>query len=121
VVIISNNINIAQKTIEIYRAKDVIEKCFYMIKNFLDMARIRSHSDRAMQGKNFIFFIYLIILSCIHKVMIDQKLYNTMTMEELLKTMNNHQIIFIKNDRILRPATALQKKIYSAFNLPIPE
>jgi transposase len=120
-VAISNFIKNPQKAIEIYRGKDVIEKCFYMFKNLLDLNRIRSHSDIAMQSKIFIFFISLIFMSHIHKVMRDNDLYSRLTMKELFKTTDKHFIQHIKNDKIVFTASSEQKKIYSVFNLKVPE
>jgi transposase len=120
-VILSNYIICPKQAIEIYRAKDVIEKCFLMLKNFLDFNRLRVHSSTAMKNKVFIFFLSLILISHIHRVMIENNLYKTLTMKELINIMQSHEMLIIKNTKILKPATATQKKIYSAFRLTAPE
>jgi transposase len=109
-VAITNSIKSAKQAIEIYRAKDVVEKSFYMIKNLLDFDRIRCHADKAMQNKLFIFFISLILMSHVHKVMVDNNLYSSLTMKELFKTMNRHKALLIKGKKIIKPATLIQKK-----------
>ena len=50
-VIAGNYITDAARVISIYRAKDVVEKGFYSMKNCLSLGRIRVHSDNAMQSK----------------------------------------------------------------------
>jgi transposase len=119
-VAVSNHINNPKTAIEIYRAKDVIEKCFYIYKNFIDGDRLRVHSSIAMNNKIFILFIALIILSRIHKVMVDNDLYKNFTMKELIKIMEGHEMFLVKNRKILKPATATQKRIYSAFGINPP-
>jgi transposase len=120
-VVVSNSITIAKEAIQIYRAKDVIEKCFYMIKNLLDFDRIRCHSEEAMHNKLFIIFISLIFLSYVHRVMIENDLYKNYTMKELFKIMEKHKTVQLKGVCQLLPATATQKRIYSAFGLSTPE
>jgi transposase len=119
-VAVSNCIKRASSAIEIYRAKDVVEKSFYMVKNRLDMNRIRNHNDITMQSKVFVFFISLILMSNVHRVMIKNNLYKTLSMKKLFKKMNQHTVIHIKNTKIVRPATALQKTIYTAFGVTVP-
>ncbi len=54
---------------EIYRNKDVVEKSFDNLKNDLDLHRLRIHSDAAMEGRIFIGFISLILMSYIREKM----------------------------------------------------
>lgn len=83
-VILSNDIADAKKALTIYRQKDVVEKGFLRLKAQLDLGRFRVHRDDSMQNKVFIGFIALILLSHIHKVMMDKDLYKRMTMKKLL-------------------------------------
>ena len=57
--------------LEIYRKKDLIEKCFDELKNGLDMKRLRVHSDVAANGKMFIAFIGLILRTYVHQKLKD--------------------------------------------------
>ena len=116
-VLISNHIDNAQEALEIYRTKDVVEKGFWRMKVCLDLARLRVHSDRAMQSKIFIGFIALIICAHIHKIMSDNDLYKSWTMKKMLKILERLKIHHIKSDHILSPLTKDQKKIFTAFGL----
>ena len=117
-VTISNNIKDAAEAIRIYRAKDVVEKGFYRLKNSLELGRLRVHSDEAMQNKIFVGFIALILMSHIHSVMLDQDLYLKMTMKKLILIMEKIRVVYIKDDRILMPVTKEQSDILRAFKLP---
>ena len=114
-VLISNHVDNANEAIKLYRDKDVVEKGFLRMKNCLDLARLRVHSDNAMQNKIFIGFIALIITAHIHKVMSDNRLYETWTMKKMIKTLERLKVQYIKNDRILYPVSKEQKNIFKAF------
>jgi len=120
-VCVSNHVETAKEAIQLYRAKDVVEKGFLHLKNCLDLARLRVHSDNAMQNKIFIGFIALIFTAHIHKVMLGHDLYRTMTMRKLIKALESLRIQYIKGNRILFPLTKTQKTIFNAFGLPLPE
>ena len=116
-VCVSNHVETAKEAIQLYRAKDVVEKGFLHLKNCLDLARLRVHSDNAMQNKIFIGFIALIFTAYIHKVMLEHDLYRTMTMKKLLKALERLRVQYIKGNRILFPLTKTQKTIFDAFDL----
>jgi transposase len=116
-IIISNHVDNAEDAIRIYRDKDVVEKGFLRMKNCLDLARLRVHSDNAMQNKIFIGFIALIVTAHVHKIMSENRMYNTWTMKKLIKTLERLKVHHIKSDRIVSPLTKEQKKIFKAFNL----
>jgi transposase len=118
-VLISNHTDNARDAIQIYRDKDVVEKGFLHMKNCLHLARLRVHSDNAMQNKIFIGFIALIITAHIHKVMTEKQLYNSYTLKKLIKTLERLKVHYIKNDSIISPVTKEQKIIFEAFGLKV--
>jgi hypothetical protein len=117
VILISNHVSNAQEALHIYRAKDVVEKGFLRMKACLDLARLRVHSDEAMQNKVFVGFIALIITAHIHKIMADNQLYKTWTMKKMIKILERLKIHYIKNDRIISLLTKDQKRIFTAFDI----
>jgi transposase len=119
-IIISNYITDAKEAIKIYREKDIVEKGFMRLKNSLDLGRIRVHSERSMQNKVFIGFISLILLSSIHNIMVDKKLYSKMSMKKLIITLSKLRLQIIKGVRILFPVTKEQRGIYEAFSIQQP-
>ena len=119
-VLISNDIDDAKKALRIYRAKDVVEKGFWRLKCDLDLGRLRVHGQERMQNKVFIGFISLVLLAGIHGVMVAKKLYEKMTMKQLLRCLSKLRIQEIKGERILFPVTKKQKDIFEAFALDVP-
>lgn len=119
-VIISNDVSDAKEAITIYREKDVVEKGFLRLKNSLDLGRLRVHREDSMQNKVFISFIALILMSHIHNVMLDKKLYKTMTMKKMIMTLSKLRVQTINGNRIMFPITKNQKEIYKAFDINDP-
>jgi transposase len=70
--------------LSVYRNKDVVEKAFYNIKNRLNPNKTAVSSSDNLDGKLFIEFVALIIISFIHKKMKDNNLYSKYTMESCL-------------------------------------
>lgn len=119
-VIISNDVSDVKEAISIYREKDVVEKGFHRLKNSLDLGRLRVHSVESMQNKVFVGFIALILLSYMHKVMLDKDLYRHMTMKKLIIILAKLRIQEINGQRILFPLTKEQKMIFKAFDQTEP-
>lgn len=70
--------------LKIYRMKDVVEKAFGNIKERLNMRRLLVSSERNLDGKLFVEFVALIVISYINKKMQDQGLYKDYTMQQML-------------------------------------
>ena len=119
-IVISNFVTDAKEAITIYREKDVVEKGFMRLKNSLDLGRLRVHSEANMQNKVFMGFISLILLSGIHNVMADKKLYSKMTMKKLILTLSRLRLQMVNGVRVLFPATKEQRGIYEAFGVKPP-
>lgn len=85
--ILSNSIKDPVKALQVYRDKDVVEKSFDDLKNQLDMKRLRMHSSAAVEGRLFVQFISLILISALRKAMRDVGLLEHYTTRELLQEM----------------------------------
>jgi len=119
-IVISNCIADAKEAIKIYREKDIVEKGFLRLKNNLDLGRIRVHGETSMQNKVFIGFISLILLSGIHNVMMENKLYEKMTMKKLILTLSKLKLQVVNGVRVLFPLSKDQRGIYEAFGMQEP-
>ena len=119
-IVISNFVDDALEAIKIYREKDVVEKGFLRLKNALDLGRLRVHSETSMQNKVFIGFISLILLSGIHNVMADKKLYSKMSMKKLILTLARLRLQMVNGVRVMFPATKEQRSIFEAFGIDVP-
>jgi transposase len=119
-VIASNCCASAEKAIELYRLKDVVEKGFYRLKNCLDTNRLRVHSDTAVRGKMIISFIALILQSSVHNGMTMKNMYKGMTMKELFRQLEKLLAQYICGNRMLYPVTKTQRTIFDAFGFAPP-
>jgi len=81
--LLSNSINDPIEAIQIYRARDMIEKAFGNLKDRLNMRRTSVSSEEALEGKLFIQFVALILLSYVKHAMEDAGLYKNKTMQEV--------------------------------------
>jgi predicted phosphatase len=62
----------------------------------------------------------LALLSAIHVAMADKKLYEKMTMKQLLRRISKHRVQKIGGERIIFPITKAQREIFEAFGLDVP-
>jgi len=85
--LLSNSIKDPVKALQIYRDKDVVEKCFDDLKNQLDMKRLRMHRSTTVDGRLFVQFIALILISALRKEMRKSDLIEQYTARELLREM----------------------------------
>ncbi len=76
------------EALQVYRDKDIVEKCFDDLKNSLDMKRLRMHSIETVDGRLFVQFIVLIFMSALRKEMRATKLIEKYTVRELLLEMD---------------------------------
>ena len=120
-VFVSNDVDDCRRALNIYRAKDVVEKGFLRLKNSIDLGRLRVHSQNSMQNKVFVGFLSLILLSHIHKVMAEKDFYKDMTMKELLIILRKLRVQYINGTRILFPVSKVQKRIFEGFSIALPE
>jgi len=82
--LISNEKMDALTALELYRAKDVVEKAFGNLKERLNFRRPLVSTEQTLDGKLFVEFVALIYLSYIHKNMQDQALYKEYTLHQVL-------------------------------------
>jgi len=90
--------------------------------NRLGLDRLRVHTFPGGDEEQGIRvgFIALILMSHIHRTMLEKKLYDRMTMKDLIRTMEILRTQVIDDRRILFPLTKKQREIYEAFGQPLP-
>lgn len=106
------------QALEIYRMKDVVEKCFDDLKNTLDLKRLRVHTANRMKARLFIQFIALILLSQIRKTMQEKMPGSNYSVKSLLWELESVTTIHYsgKYKNKLSETTKAQKLIFEAFN-----
>ena len=121
--IFSNSIRTAEEALEVYRTKDVVENSFDDLKNQLDMKRLRVHSSPAMDGRLFLQFLALIIVSSIRATLKGDEELQYMSVRVVMEEMETLVRITYSNryDQVFTEATPRQRKILAAFGVPLPE
>jgi transposase len=120
-VLMSNDIKDPVEALEIYRAKDLVEKAFGNMKERLNMRRESVSSEENLEGKLFVQFIALIYMSYLKRAMDVAGLFKNYTMQELIDDLD---II----ERFHHPGkssqigeiTEKQKKLYAAMAVTSP-
>lgn len=105
------------EALQVYREKDVVEKCFDDLKNGLDMKRIRMHTSKAMDSRLFIQFLSLIFVSQIRKNLRKHDLINKFTVRGLMNELESlTEIKFSgKYGQMQSEMTKTQREILEAF------
>lgn len=119
--LISNEKMDAVTALHLYRMKDVIEKAFGNIKERLNMRRFLVSSDRSLDGKLFVEFIALILISHLDHMMKEADLYKSYSMHQLLDKLDVIEC-FEDPGHPLRIGEMLDKQtaIYEALNVMPP-
>jgi transposase len=110
------------ESLQIYRDKDAVEKCFDDLKNQLDMKRLRMHSSATVDGRLFVQFIALIYMSALRREMRKSTLIRRYTTRELLQEMGTLTKIKYsgKYGHILTEVTKPQREILQGLNITLP-
>ena len=121
-VLLSNDIKDPVEALRIYRAKDVVEKAFGNIKERLNGRRALVSSDAGLDGKLFVQFVALILISYIRKHMIDKHLFGTYTLQGLLDELDVIEC-FRQPGRepYIGEMLEKQRQIYRDMDVPVPE
>jgi len=120
--LLSNSIKDPIKALQVYRDKDIVEKCFDDLKNQLDMKRLRMHNSKTVDGRLFVQFIALIYMSAIRKELRSTKLIEKYTVRELLKEMETITKISYsgKYRPVITELTKQQQEILAAMKITPP-
>jgi transposase len=120
-ILLSNDISDSVEAIDIYRKRDMVEKAFFNLKNRLECDRTEVHSDRNLEGKCFVHFISLIIISFIDKVMKKNNLYNKYTIHTLVDNLDIIERYNYPQDHYhCNEITKKQADLYSMFHILPP-
>ncbi len=119
--LITNEKMDAFTALRLYRMKDVVEKSFGNIKERLNMRRLLVSSEKSLDGKLFVQFIALILISYLDRKMHDSKLYEKYTMHQLIDKLDVIECFETPNHQ-LRIGEILQKQIdiFHALDVLVP-
>jgi transposase len=105
--------------LDIYRRKDIIEKCFDELKNDMDLRRLRVHTDTAAEGKTFIAFIGLILRTYVHNKLRDYLDANRpISMPQVFDELRMIKVVKTKGGLVLHnPMTKKQRTMLEQFGV----
>ena len=120
-VLLGNEPLSAEEALAIYHNKDEVEKAFYDIKDRLDCRRTNVSSELSLNGKIFVEFIALIIISYIKKMMKEKILYQKYTFMELIDKLDVIECYQRPGHRIhISEMTEEQKDLYTMLGFDPP-
>jgi transposase len=107
--------------LDLYRRKEVVENCFDDLKNGLNMKRLRVHSSGAMDGRLFIQFLALALISRIRMAAKGHEGLKYKGAREMLEAMETVVRVTFPGRRgsIVTETGPLQRKIIEAFGLQL--
>jgi len=109
------------EALRIYRLKDLIEKSFGNLKERLSMRRMSVSSEENFEGKLFVQFVALKLMSYIKRQMEENALFNDYTIHSLLDELDT--IGYYQQpdkDHHLSEITQKQHRLYELMEVPTP-
>lgn len=87
-VLLSNSRMTSAQVLSHYRDKGQVEKAFMNLKDRLNMRRLRVSSERGLEGKIFVQYLALILVSELKRRMEQANLFKAHTLDEMLESFN---------------------------------
>lgn len=120
-VLMSNGIKDPVEAIRIYRLKDLIEKSFGNLKERLSMRRMSVASEENFEGKLFVQFVALQMVSYIKKQMDEHGLFSNYTIQSLLDELDVIEYYQQPGKtHHLSEITEKQRNLYEMMNVSVP-
>lgn len=120
-VLMSNGIKDPMEALRIYRLKDLIEKSFGNLKERLSTRRMSVASEENFEGKLFVQFVALQLMSYIKKQMDEHGLFKDCTMQSLLDEFDTIEYYQQPGKaHYLSEVTEKQRKLYELMDVLAP-
>ena len=117
----TNGIKDPVEAIRFYRLEDLIEKSFGNLKERLSMRRMSVASEENFEGKLFVQFVALQLVSYIKKQMDEHGLFSTYTIQSLLDELDVIEYYQQPGKaHHLSEITQKQRDFYEMMNVPVP-
>jgi transposase len=118
-VLMSNSISSAKEAIRIYRSKDLIKKGYGNFKNRLSIKGTLVSSEESLDGKIFVQFVALILVSFIKQQMDKYNLFKQYTFQEAIDELDTIERLTLPNNTIISEVTKKQQELYKLFGVDI--
>ena len=120
-VLISNEKMDAFTALHLYRMKDVVEKAFGNLKERINMRRLLVSSEKGLDGKIFVEFVALILISYLDHKMKEANLYKNYTLHQLLDKLDVIEYFEDANHSpMIGELLNKQIEIYEALGVKLP-
>jgi transposase len=104
--------------LSLYRDKEAVENAFDDIKNQLDMDRLNVQSSESLQGKLFLVFLSLVLVSSMRNALRKSGLSKNISYSEAIMELTKIKLYTYENNQMtLSKPSAKQKKILAALSL----
>ena len=108
----------SEEMLSLYRDKEAVENAFDDIKNQLDMDRLNVQSNESLQGKLFLVFLSLVLVSAMRNALRKSGLSKNITYAEAIMELTKIKLYTYENNQMtLSNLTAKQKKILAVLSL----
>lgn len=104
--------------LSLYRSKDIVEKGFYFLKNYIEVPPANVKKNSTLKGHLFICFVSLIIRMKLMKEMKEAKLNKKFSVESLIVQLEKNKILLLsEGEQIVMERTKKQKEILDALGI----
>jgi len=108
----------SEEMLSLYRDKEAVENAFDDIKNQLDMDRFNVQSNESLQGKLFLVFLSLVLVSSMRNALRKSGLSKNITYSEAIMELTKIKLYTYENNQMtLSKLTAKQKKILDTLSI----
>jgi len=119
--LLSNDIKNPVDALRIYRNKDLVEKSFNNLKDRMAMRRMSVSSEENFEGKLFVQFVALELLSYIKRKMEENNLFKNYTMQSLLDELDIIEYYHQPGKtHHISEITSKQQKLYALLGVDVP-
>lgn len=118
---LSNSRMTSAQVLSHYRDQDQVGKSFMNLKDRLNMRRLRVSSERRLEGKTFVQYLALMLVSELKRRVEQADLFKEHTLDEVLEAFNRIEC-FVRPSFGMTIAEVLQKQevLFESLNIKIP-
>jgi transposase len=104
----------------IYRERDLVEKFYDQLKNDLDFETLRVHSDEALQGMVFVFFLALALRALLKEKARAAGLLEKHSLEDILRELSKVRAVRIGTSWSMSEISAKQRTMLEKMKVAVP-
>ncbi|MFC6276516.1 IS1634 family transposase [Psittacicella hinzii] len=115
--LVTNELDLTSlEVLNLYHSKEMVDKSFKDVSHILQR-RIKPEDIDTANGRMFVFFISLILLSMLQNKIAQSGSKIKVAIEEIIAELDDIKYFVTHNEKILHPLTTLQKSLIEALGL----